>query len=50
MNLALNNLQKLISHKIQPTNQPVNYIKTKIDNAKQKVLVLWRRDETVIMN
>ena len=28
MDLALNNLQRLICHKIQPTNQPTNQPRT----------------------
>ena len=37
MDLALNNLRRLICHKIQSTNQPTNqpYVKAKIDD------VLW---------
>ena len=30
MDLALNNLQMLISHKLQPTNQPTTLYQTKV--------------------
>ena len=51
MDLALNNLQKLISHKTQPTNQPtiINISKSFMYNfykkAKKIVLILFSFNE-----
>ena len=47
MNLALNNLQRLICHKTQPTNQPTNQHVFLMfeDNLKYKKHILKKNNE-----
>ena len=45
MNLALNNLQGLICHKTQETNQPKYARKTSIDLQKENGLTLKMKQE-----